>query len=147
MLNTRTTKEHLDIVVGSGKVFRDLLLRHKPDTPGPTRRGVVQNIVNLESPGIFIGQVIELLLEEDIFIVDVCINEAQFSGILGILEGGADDLEHGCDTRPASNHANFTSQCSGVVELAFRTLDANVVADFEQGNVAGDIAFLIRLGP
>ena len=145
MLSIRTTKEHLDIVAASGKVFRNLLLRHKADPPSPTCRGIVQNIVNLESPGIFIGQVIEFFLEEDILIVDIGINEAQLGGILGVLEGSADDLKHGCDTRPTSNHADFTSQCRGVVELAFRALNANVVADFEEGNVAGDIAFLVRL--
>jgi hypothetical protein len=37
-------------------------------------------------------------------------------------------------------------QCWGVVELALWTLDANMVANFEEGYMAGDIAFLVRLG-
>ena len=94
----------------------------------------------------FVGQLIELFLKENIVVVDISINETQPSLILGVLKGGADNLKHRCDARASCDHANFTRESWGIVELALRTFNANFVANFEERNVAGDIALLVRLG-
>jgi len=92
------------------------------------------------------GQFIELFLKEDILVIDVSVNEVHPGRILGGFEGGTDDLEHGCNARASSNHTNLARQCRGIIELAFRTFNANLVANFEERNVSGDVAFLVRLG-
>lgn len=51
----RTAKEDLDVVVSSWEVGHNLILRHKSDTTSPPRWGVIQNKVNLESRGVFVG--------------------------------------------------------------------------------------------
>jgi hypothetical protein len=90
-----------------GEVRCDLFFRHKPDAPRPSLRGIVQNIENPESRGIFVGQLIELFLKENILVINVSIDETQPGGILGVLEGSTDDLEHGRDTGASGDHANF----------------------------------------
>jgi hypothetical protein len=104
----RTTKEDLDVVVSGWEVGRNLILRHKSDTTSPPGWGVIQNKVNLESRGVFVGKLIEFLLEEDIFVVDISINQAQLGAVLGVFERSADDLKHWGDAGTPSNHANFT---------------------------------------
>jgi hypothetical protein len=124
----------------------DLFFWHEPDAPCPSRWWIVQNIVNFESRRIFVGQLIELFLEENILVVNVSINETQPGGILGVLKGSADDLQHGCDTGASGDHANFTWECWRIVELTLWTFNANVVANLEERNIAGDVALLVRLG-
>lgn len=55
-------------------------------------------------------------------------------------------MEHWGDASATSNHANFTRQRGGIVELTSGTFNANLVTNFEEGNIAGDIALLVGLG-
>ncbi len=86
----------------------DLFLGHKSDAIRPASWGIVQDIENVKSRGVFVSQFIKFLLEEDIFVVDIGINEAQLCTIVGVFERSADDLEHGGNACAPSNHADFT---------------------------------------
>ena len=141
-----TTHEHLVLgKVAIGKTFLDLLLRDEANTTLPVRRRVVQHIVNLEPIGVPRRELVELGAEQDVLDVDVRVDEVQLGLVPGVLECGADDLEHGRDTGTASDHADLLAEGRVVFELALGTLDADLVADFEEGDVSGDVAFLVRL--
>ena len=77
--------------------------------------------------------------------VDISVNQTQFRRIRGILERSSDNLKHRCDTGSSGDHAEFTREGRGVGELTLWTLDANLVTDFQEGDVPRDVTLLISL--
>jgi hypothetical protein len=126
-------------------VLLNLLFGHKTNAAGPSFRGVVEDIVHGEAVGVILRKEIELLLEQDILEVDIGINQAELSTILRVLQCCPDDLQHRRDTGATSDHANVTSQRWAVLELAFGSLDAHLVADLKQAEVARDVTLLVGL--
>ena len=122
-----------------------MLLGHEADATVPVGRGVVEHVVDPEAVAMLRRQLVKLLLEQDVVRVDVGINERELSAVEGVLERGMDDLQHGSDARPARDHADFTRERRAVVELSLGALDADLVADFEERQVLGDVTLLVRL--
>ena len=79
----------------------------------------------------FLDKIIELFLEKDVFWVDVGVYKTEASIVVLVLEGCADDLEHGRNSCAACDHANLAREGGSVLELALGTLDADGVANFE----------------
>lgn len=142
----RTTEENLDVCAGGGHVFFDLILGDKADAAGPVLWGVVEDVVDGEAVGISGSEVVELFFEENVVHVDVGIDEGEFCPVCGVFEGSPDDLEHGGDASTAGDHANVTGEGRGVLEGALWAANLDLVAYFEQGDVAGDVALFVRLG-
>jgi len=94
----------------------------------------------------FGGEVVEFLFEKNVIHVYVSINERELCGVGGVLERSSDDLEHGGYSGTACNHANVTREGRGVLEEALGTTDPDVVANFEDGDIAGDVALFVGLG-
>lgn len=92
------------------------------------------------------SQFIQFNLEQNILHVDVGVDEAELGFVLGVLESGTDDLEHGSDSGSTSDHSEFTSQVRGIDEFALGALNLESVSNLEKRHVAGDVAFLIGLG-
>lgn len=68
---------------------------------------VVENVKDLEAFfGVNILEFFQVIFEEDIFFVDVCVDEGNFGAVERVGEDGANDLDHGGDTGTASDHGD-----------------------------------------
>lgn len=124
----------------------DHLLAHESDATSPARRSVVQHIVNAEPALVSLGQLVELLLQQDILKVDVSVDEIDFfGGVLGVVQDVRDDLVHGCDAGSACEHAEFGNPAWGVLELSLGSANADFLADLELSDVFGDVALFVAL--
>lgn len=90
-------------------------------------------------------ELVQVLPKENIVVVDIGVNEADFGRVAGIAKDSADDLEHGGDTSTASNHAYMFAETRGIDEIALGALEAHNVTDFERGHDARDISFFVGL--
>ena len=91
------------------------------------------------------GKLIQFLFQQDVLGVDVGVNQAELSLVRRVLEGCTDDLEHGCNSGTTCDHTEGTRKGRCVGELTLGTLDADVVADFEEGDVFGNVTLLVCL--
>lgn len=124
----------------------DLLLGDEADATCPVFRGVVEDVVNGEAMGVFGSEVVEFFSEKNIFQVYVSVDKGEFCLVGRVLESGSDDLEHGCYAGTTSNHANMTRQGGGILEEALGTTNLDLVAYFEEGDIARDVSFFVGLG-
>lgn len=140
-----TTHEDLGVGASRRKVLCDMFLGNESRTTSPSSRGVVQNVVHLEPVREHGNQIIQLNAQQDIFLVDVGVDEAELGWVTGVEEGVANDLEHGGDTGSTSDQAKLLGQSWSVDELTLGSLDTDVVADLKQGKVSGDVTLLVGL--
>ena len=96
--------------------------------------------------GVFGGEVVEFFAEQNVVDVYVGVDEGEFRLVGRVFEGSSDDLEHGGYAGTAGDHANVTRQGGGVLEEALGTANLDHVANFEQGDIAGDVALFVGLG-
>ena len=123
----------------------NLFLRHEPNTTLPSLRRVIQHIEHRKPIPMPRRQLVQLLLQQDIFKVNVRVDQTELRAVLGVLEGGADDLEHGRYAGSACDHAEGSRERGGVGELTFGTFDADGLADGEKGDVFGDVSLWVCL--
>jgi len=140
-----TTQQNLDIMATAGEVLLDLVLGYEPGTTSPTGRGVVEHIEDCEPGGVNGSQLIQFSLEQDIFWVDVGVDEANLGLVRRVLEGSTDDLEHGSDSGSPSDHSELTRQVWGIDEFTLGTSDLDLISDLEEGHMARDVTLLISL--
>ena len=122
-----------------------MILGDEADAALPARRGVVEYVNELELFLMHICELLEVILEQDIRLVDIGVDKGDRGAVEGVFEGGADNLDHGSDTRTTSDHAEVADNVGSVEEVALGTLDAHSVADLELRDVFGDIAEVICL--
>ena len=122
-----------------------MILGDEADAALPARRGVVEYVNELELFLMHICELLEVILEQDIRLVDIGVDKGDRGAVEGVFEGGADNLDHGSDTRTTSDHAEVADDVGCVEEVALGTLDAHSVADLELRDVFGDIAEVICL--
>ena len=142
---TRTAKQDLDVVIRRRQMRRDLILTDKADTASPACRGVVQDVEDLEPGGVLGGELVELLLQQDVFFIHVGVDEAELRAVGGVFQGGTDNLEHRSDTSAPGDHAQLARELRRISELAPRTFDTDLVSEFEQRHVTRDVTLLIGL--
>ena len=123
----------------------NVVLGDKTDTTLPARGWVVEDINDLEFLLVDIHEFLEVIPEKDIFFVDIGVNKGDGGAIERVPEGGTDDLNHGRDTGTTSNHAQVADDVGGIDKVAFGALDADIVTNLEEGDVAGNVAFFISL--
>lgn len=140
-----TTQKDLDVRITGGQMFIYVFLCNEASTASPPGRRVVQDVMDFETSVARIHQFVEFLLQEDILLIDVRVDEAQLGAVKRIFEGSTYDLKHRSNASPPCDHPNFTREGRVVHELAFRTLDANFLAQFEQGDVTRDVTLLVSL--
>lgn len=140
-----TAQQNFDVFAGRRHVLSDLVLADEADSTSPARRRVVKHVIHSEAVRMLGGQLVKLLLEQDIFFVYVGVNEAELRLVGMVTERRTRNLYHGSNASSASNHTNVTRQASAVVKLALRTFDADMVANLEQGDVARDVTLLVCL--
>ena len=115
----------------------------------PARRGVVEHVEDTEAV-VLLGELLQLITEEDIFLIDVGEDQVNFSGVVTAVAGtvadnGLNDLQHGGDTGTSSNHTDVTAHVGGVDHSALGTAHLQGVADLEGGEILGDVALRIGL--
>ena len=140
-----TTQKNLNIITRRGQVRLDLFFCDEASTSIPAERWIIQHVVNCEAVWMSKDKGIEFLFQQNVLGVDVGIYERETCAVHGVFECGTDDLKHGGDARAACDHANFTGEGGAVLELALGSLDADGVADLEEGDDTGYVALLVRL--
>jgi len=139
----RTTDEDLGVRTRTRKVLGDVLFRDKADTSFPARRRVVQNVIDPEAIREHGDEVVEFGPEENIFLVDVGVDEAEFGRVTRVEKSITNDLKHGCDTSSASDETELGGEFGRVFELALGPLDADFVTSLDTREIARDISLLI----
>ena len=138
--------EDLHVAGRRRKLLLDHIGRDEANTPSPTLRGIVEDVMYTEL-GVTGGKRVEIGLEQDV--VGVYVGEDEVD--LGLVASGAaavdglDDLQHGSDTSSACNHAEVPDHVGCVDHGALGTLDLHLVADVEVCNMLGDVAGGVRL--
>jgi len=117
---------------GVRKILLDVFLSDVANATFPSGRGVVEDVKDLEPGFVDVEELIEVVFEEYVLFVDVGVNEGDGGAVVKIPEGSANDLDHGCDTRTASNQVEVGSHANLVTEVALGALDPDTVADLEE---------------
>lgn len=142
----RAAHEDLDVVGGARQLLLDSLLCDESDAAGPTVVGrIVEEVGYLEAVRVLSGQQVELVSEQDILVVDVCVDEVDLGRVFDILKGGADDLKARREAGSACNHPDPLSHLRVVSHLAFGTSDLDGLADLNALEVLGDVALRVGL--
>jgi len=120
----RATHQNLSGSGGCGEVSLNLVLGNEAHATGPYRRGIVEDVKQLEAAAVRAGKGIELLPHQDVLLVDVGVDEADGGTVGGVFEDGAEDLVHWGNAAAARDHANGRGEPGGVGERASWTLYA-----------------------
>ena len=92
----RPTDKNLDILLLGLRQHRlQHLLPNKPLPTLPSLRRLVQHVESPESIRVGVFQLLDLLLQEDVFLGDVAEDEGDFGLVFGVAEDAADELPHG----------------------------------------------------
>lgn len=123
----------------------DVFLGDETNTTLPAWGRVVEDVEDLEAIGMNVEEHRKVIFQEDVFLIDVGVDEAEGSLVKGVLEGSTDDLDHGGDASTTGDHANVIGKVGGILEVTLGTFDADLVTDLESRKVTGDVAFFVRL--
>lgn len=138
-------KEFAVGIVGVLKVLLDVFFGDKANAAFPARRGVIKDEIDLEAVAMTPQQFFQVVLEKDIFLVDVGVDKTN-SGFVGwVAENSANDLNHGGDTGTPGNHAEVAAEARGIDEVALGTFDTDGVANLEVSKDPGNVTLLISL--
>jgi len=110
-------------LVRPSEVLLDVFLGHIANATFPARRRIVENIEDFELELMDIEKLLKVILDKNVFFIDVGIDEGDGGGIKGVSEGRMDDLDHECDSSTACNQVEVCSQTGGMMEVALGTLD------------------------
>lgn len=94
------------MVRGRHETF-NLVLSDETNTTLPVGWGVVQNVVYREAILVFLRKLIQFSAQQDILDVNVGIYECELGTVQRVLQSCTDDLEHGRNSGPPSDHAQF----------------------------------------
>ena len=123
----------------------NVLLGDKTNTTLPARGWVIEDIDDLEFLLVDVHKFLEVIPEKNIFLVNVGINEGDSGAIERVPESSTDDLNHGRNTGTSGDHAQVADKIGGIRKVAFGTLDAYIVANLEEGDMAGNVTLFISL--
>lgn len=131
------------------RTYLDHVRRHESYTTGPALGRVVQDIVDAETI-VLLGQLVELLLEQDIVGVDVGEDQVDLGGVVTTVAGtvannSLDDLQHGGDTRATGDHTNVTAHIGSVHHGALGSAHLHGLADLQLAQVLGDVTLRVGL--
>lgn len=133
------------------KTYRNHLRCNKSNLATPLLRRVVQDIVHSES-GIFLGQLIQILLQQNILLAHISEQEinlglvlnTSISNALSSSNYSADNLQHGRDSGSASNHTEMSDHVWSIDHCALWTLDLDRLSDNEGGHIFRDVSSRVR---
>jgi len=113
---------------------------HEANATSPAGRRVVEHVVHAEAR-VLTGELVQVLLQKNVLLVDVCEDEVDLGLISGssASEDSLGDLQHGSDTGTASNHTEVPHHVGSVNHGALGALDLQLVADLESCEVTADV--------
>ena len=93
------------------------------------------------------GELVEVLLEQDVLLVDVGEDEVELGLVAGgaAADHGADHLQHGRDARAAGDHAEVPHHVGRVDHGALGAAHLDRLPDDQRRHVLGDVARRVRL--
>jgi hypothetical protein len=126
-------------------MFFNVVLGDKADTTLPARGWVVEDVDDLELLLVDVHEFLEVIPEKDIFFINVGVNKGDGGTIERVPESSTDDLNHGRNTGTSSDHAQVADNVGGIHKVAFGAFDAYIVANLEEGDMAGNVTLFICL--
>jgi hypothetical protein len=126
-------------------MFLDDFFSDKANATFPTWRRVVENVEYFETLLVDIREFLEVIFQQNVFLIYISVNQGNSSTIGRVLEGGTDDLNHRRNTGTARNHAKVTDEVRGIEKFAPWSFNTNIITYLEVSDVARDIAFFICL--
>lgn len=91
------------------------------------------------------AQLIQVLLQENILLINICKNQVHLRFIIAVPQNGLDDLQHRGNPRSTRNHPERADQVRPVVEVPLGTFDADGLTDFQTRDVFGNVARWVGL--
>lgn len=126
-----------------GEMFLDNFFSDKANATFPTWRRVVENVKYFETLLVDIHEFLEVIFQQNVFLIYISVDQGNCSTIGWVLEGGTDDLNHGRNTGTARNHAKVTDEVRGIEKIALWSFNTKNITYLEVSDVARDIAFFI----
>jgi len=124
-------------------MFLDDFFCDKTNATFPARWWVIENVKYIETLLMDIHEFLEVIFQQDVFLIYISVDQGNCSAIGRVPEGGADDLNHRRNAGTARNQAKMTDEVGGIEEIALWSFDAKSVTYLEVINVARNIAFFI----
>lgn len=96
---------------------------------------------------ILLGQLVEILLQQDIFWVDVGEDQVDLRLVTGrsSTDDSTDNLQHGSNTSSASNHTEMADHIWSVDHSSLGPTDLDGLAHGKTGHILGDVTGRIGL--
>lgn len=132
-----------------GSSYLDDVWGDKANATIPLLGSIVEDIVNIEV-WVVPGQCIQLILQQDILIIDICENQVHLGRVVSsIPRSAADDsfanLEHWSDASTASKHTNVSNHVGLVFHCTLWSPDIHHLPNLHACDIFGDISGRIRL--
>lgn len=126
-------------------MFLDDFLGDKANATFPTWRRVVENVIYFETLLVDIHEFLEVIFQQNVFLIYISVNQGNCGTIGWVLEGGTDDLNHRRNTGTARNHAKVTDEVRGIEKITLGSFHTKSVTYLKVSNVARDVALFICL--
>lgn len=141
-----TADEKLDVgLLGVGEDSLEELLADEALGARPVRWGLVEEVEGAETLGVLLLEVLELALQEDVFLADVAENKRDLGLVVRVLEDGAAELVHGGDASTASNEGNLVVLVGGPGVLGDGALEVESLTGTHVVHVLGHGAVGVAL--
>lgn len=164
----RTAEQNLDVARGSREAlleksvsgqcrktdaedltYLDHVRGDETDTTSPALRRVVEDVVDAETV-VLLGQLLKLILHEDIVGVHVGEDQVDLGGVVSTVTGtvandSLDDLVHGGDTSTTGDHTNVTAHVGSVHHGALGATDLHGLTNLQGSQVLGDVTLGVGL--
>lgn len=126
--------------------YCDHLRSHKTHSSFPILRRVVEDVVHSESL-VVLGELIEVLAEQDIFRVDISEDQVDLRLVTGSAtpDHSPDNLQHGSDSGSSRDHAKMANHIWAVDHGSLRTSDFDTLSHDQGRHVFRDVAGGVRL--
>ena len=127
----------------------DHLWCHEANAGGPSFWRIVQDVIDGEVR-VFLGELVKVFLEKDIFWGDIGKDEVDTGLIIAAVawspsDDGPDDLQHRCDSSSASDHAQMRDHVGRIDHGPLRTLHPDRLPNLQGRHISGDVAGRVAL--
>ncbi len=106
---------------------------------------LVKDVLDVEAVRILLSEAVKLLAEKDILLLDVAEYELHISLVSRVVEDAFGHLQHGGNSRAASDKVSLTDGVGLVLVLGRGSLDLHRVANLKLGELLGEVAIRVAL--
>ncbi len=141
-----TTEEDLDVLSWLWQPLLNHLRSDESNASSPSRRWVVEDIVNTDT-NIRCRKLIEVLLQQDVLGVDVGEDQINLRLIsdCASTDDRADNLQHRGDTCASCDHSEVADHVWLISHSALRAANLDSLSDLQGGKVLRDVASWVGL--